>query len=77
MSTEQRVKQRIAEILRVGPDRVTNDTALAHLVSESFVLVEMAIELQEDFSVRLVQEDLNSVQTVGDLATMISARTVS
>jgi len=68
------VRRRIAEILRQPLDKVADATQLMDLVAESFVLVEMAIELQEDFNVRLLQEDLNGVRTVRDLTQLIASR---
>jgi len=70
----QQVKKRISEVLRVPAARVQDETALADLVTESFVLVEMAIELQEDLGVRLSQDDLKGVRTVGDLVALIGTK---
>ena len=65
------VKTRIAEVLNISADRVSEETNLKDLVSDSFLLVEMAIELQEDFQVRFSQEDLKVVHTVQDLIPLI------
>ena len=65
------VKTRIAEVLNISADRVSEETNLKDLVSDSFLLVEMAIELQEDFRVRFSQEDLKVVHTVQDLIALI------
>ena len=65
------VKTRIAEVLNISADRVSEETNLKDLVSDSFLLVEMAIELQEDFQVRFSQEDLKVVHTVQDLIALI------
>ena len=43
-------------------------------VSESLLLVEMVIEMQEQLGVRLVQEDLKDVQTVGELTRLFEER---
>ena len=45
---------------------------LADLVVESLALVEMAIDLQEDFDVRLGHEELARVKTVGDLVGLVA-----
>jgi acyl carrier protein len=74
MTVQERVRQRLAQAVKQPLERVTDGVALADLVVESFALVELAIELQEDFSVRLMQEDLKRVRTVGDLAELIAAR---
>ena len=66
---------RIAGVLGVPESRVAADVALADLVAESYSLVEMAIELQDDYDVIFTQADLSSVSTVGDLAELVRSRT--
>ena len=44
----EKIKNRIAEVLNISLDKFNDDTTLKDLVSDSFLLVEMAIELQED-----------------------------
>ena len=61
------IKNRIAEVLNISVERFNDETILKDLVTDSFLLVEMAIELQEDFQVRFSQEDLKQVVTIGDL----------
>ena len=68
------VKTRIAEVMNISADRVSEETTLKDLVSDSFLLVEMAIELQEDFRVRFSQEDLKVVHTVQDLIALIEIK---
>ena len=69
-----RVKTRIADVLNIPADRVSEEISLKDLVSDSFLLVEMAIELQEDFQVRFSQEDLKVVHTVQDLIVLIEIK---
>ena len=73
-TTATGVKTRIAEVLNISADRVSEETNLKDLVSDSFLLVEMAIELQEDFRVRFSQEDLKVVHTVQDLIALIEIK---
>jgi len=63
----EEIKNRIAEVLNISVERFNDETILKDLVTDSFLLVEMAIELQEDFQVRFSQEDLKEVGTIGDL----------
>ncbi len=72
--TEQDIKAKIAELLKVPEARVEGEAVLKELVTDSFLLVEMVIELQEVFDVRLVQDDLREVQTVTDLTTLFLSR---
>lgn len=72
--TEDDVRVRIAEILRVPEARVQPGTALTDLVAESFQLVEMVIELQEDYDIVLSSEDLRDLRTVGQLTELVVSR---
>ena len=67
MATRQDVRVKMAEFLRHPLDKVTDQGALTDLVTDSMILVNMVIELQEDLGVRLVQDDLKDVKTVGQL----------
>ena len=74
MIDEARIKAEIASQLKVPAGRLGDLTALTDLVQESFALVEMVIDLQETFSVRFGQDDLNKVKTVGDLVALVRSR---
>ena len=68
------VLARVAEVLGVARARVRPEVELADLVSDSYRLVEMAIELQDDYDVIFSQADLAGVTTVGDLAELVRSR---
>ncbi len=71
---KSRVYGRIAALLRFPAERIADETVLTDLVTDSFVLVEMVVELQEEFGVQFVQEDLGRVTTFGDLAHLVEDR---
>lgn len=68
--TSHRLKVTMANVLGVDIDRLQDDVVLSDLVFNSFVLVEMIIEVQEEFGIRFNQEDMGEVKTVGDLVTL-------
>lgn len=72
--TAEDIKAKTATFLGVPLARVTDDTVLRELVADSFRLVEMVIELQEVFKIRLVQDDLREVRTAGDLAAVFLSK---
>jgi len=74
--TTEDVRLRIAEILEIPQGRAAGDTVLTDLVSDSFRLVEMAIELQEDYDVIIGQADMKMLRTVHDLAELVRSRVV-
>ena len=74
MNDRERVRDKIAEILGHTSEVVLDDAELTSLVNSSFLLVEMVIELQEEFDVRFQQVDMNEVATVGQLLDLVDSR---
>ncbi len=74
MSNKEAVRGKIAEVLGHSPEVTTDDAVLTDLVNSSFLLVEMVIELQEEFEVRFQQADMNEVKTVGELLELVDSR---
>jgi len=77
MFDKNAVKEKVAAFLKQPVARLQDDTLLTNLVVESFILVEMIIELQDTFGLRLVQEDMKHVKTVGDLTELFVSRAKS
>jgi len=74
MFDKDAVKEKIASFLKQPISRLQDDALLTNLVVESFILVEMIIELQDDFGVQLVQEDMRDVKAVGQLTELLVSR---
>ncbi len=71
---ELRIKQALGQSLDRKLEELEDDIVLNDLVAESFALIETVINLQEELSIRLVQEDLRDVKTVGDLVQVCAER---
>ena len=71
---ELKIKQALGQALDRKPEDLGNDIELNNLVAESFALIETVISLQEELSIRLLQEDLRDVRTVGDLVRVCAER---
>ena len=65
------ILQRMAEVLRRPLESLRMDTELALLAPDSFVLVEMVIELQDEFDVRFSHQDIPGLRTVGDVVALV------
>ena len=74
MQDKNHIKEKMASLLKQPVSKLDDGATLTSLVVESFMLIEMVIELQEEFEVRLVQEDLRDVKTVSDLTSLIASR---
>ncbi len=68
------IRRHIGELLRVPDERVALEVELTDLVNDSFVLVEMAVSLQEDYDVFFRQSDLEGVRTVADVVELVLSR---
>jgi acyl carrier protein len=74
MASRETIRGEIAKFVKRPVAKIGDGVALLDLVQESFVLIEMVIDLQETFSVRFGQEDLSAVKTVGDLIDLVERR---
>jgi len=74
VNNEAKIKQALGNSLERKPEDLDDDTVLKNLVAESFALIETVINLQEDLGIRLVQDDLRDVKTVGDLVQVCARR---
>lgn len=68
------VTERLSALLSIPIERLAPDAPISELVRDSLELVEMAIDLQEDFDVMFTQNDLKELVTVRDLVTLVLAR---
>lgn len=65
------VADRIAEVLRVPASSLTPQTTLKDLAADSFMLVEMIVDLQEEFDATFMQAQLREVTCLGDLVRLL------
>ena len=69
------VKAFMAKQLNIPVTKLSDESAnLTDLVHESFILIELVIALQEEFKVRLVQDDLQEVKTLGHLLDVLQKK---
>jgi acyl carrier protein len=74
MSESDHVIAEIAKLLGIDSNSIIREAPLFSLANSSFRVVELVIELQEEFGVLFHQEDMNGVATVGDLVDLVVAR---
>lgn len=65
---------RIAEVVRRPAATLRMDTELAAVAPDSFVLVEIVIDLQEEFGVRFEHDDMTGLRTVADVVGLLERR---
>ena len=76
LSFEQ-ITERISQTLSIPVERLKPETTLKELAADSFLLVEMVVDLQEEFGTTFGQADLLAVTNLGELADLIQAHSRS
>lgn len=71
--TAEAVLQRIAELVVVPVAELTPQTPIRNLIRESFMLVELVVDLQEEFGTYFTQDELREIETIGELVALLHA----
>jgi acyl carrier protein len=73
--TLDRVKQIIVERLDVEADEVTLEAGIKEdLGADSLDVVDLIMELEDEFKLTIEEEDAEKINTVGDIVNYISAK---
>ncbi|GAA1909595.1 4'-phosphopantetheinyl transferase superfamily protein [Streptantibioticus ferralitis] len=72
--TFDEVADRISSTLSIPVEKLTPQTTLRELAADSFLLVEMAVDLQEEFDTIFTQNELREITTLGELAGLVGAK---
>ncbi len=68
------VKEVIAEQLNVDPDEVHEDSSFVDdLGADSLDLVELVMALEDNFDMKIPDEDVEAIKTVGDAISYIES----
>ncbi len=71
----KKVAQLLAEQFGLDMEDITEDTVLADLGADSVDLVELSMNLEEEFGIgEMSEEDLGKISTMGDLVNYIQAQ---
>ncbi|QTA38103.1 acyl carrier protein [Thermosipho ferrireducens] len=75
MSVEQKIKEIIAEQLGIDVSEVTDEKSLTDdLGADSLDMVDLVMAFEDEFNIKVEDEDLSKIKTVKDVLELISAR---
>lgn len=71
----ERIRNCIVRVLSVEEDKVTSDASFSDdLDADSLDLVELVMEIEEEFGVSVEEEELENITTVGAVVDMIKTK---
>ena len=71
----ERFKRCAVDVLSVEADQVTAEARFAEdLDADSLDLVELVMELEEEFDITVEEEELQALPTIGDAFKLISSK---
>ena len=74
MEIEEKVKQMIADKLNVELSQVTNEASFTNdLGADSLDTVELLMDFEKEFGVKIAEEEAEKIATVGDAIQYIKA----
>lgn len=71
MITDDIIKQKISELTKLPVDSIEDEKPLTSLVADSFVLVELMLTLQEEYSIFLSQDEMENILNIRNLLDLI------
>jgi acyl carrier protein len=70
----ERIREHLATELSIEPDRITEETRFREdLEADSLDLVELVVELEDNYGIRIPDEQAAKILTVGQAADFVAA----
>jgi len=74
VSTENKVKDIIADQLEVAVDKLAMETTFEDIDADSLDIVELVMALEEEFDLEISDQEIENINTVGDVVKYIESK---
>lgn len=71
MSIQEQVFQKIAETLSVDVSTLRPETTFLEIGADSLDMVELSMDLEDNFKINIKQEDIAAIKTLGQAVEFI------
>jgi acyl carrier protein len=69
----EKVRMLLAEQLALSEDTILLETKFDELGADSLDIVELVMAMEEEFDIQVEDEQVEKIQTVGDIVSAVSA----
>ena len=76
MELQQRILNRVAEHFKVDRDSLNLETTLSSLGADSLDMVELSMELEDEFGFMMEQSDITAIKTLGDVVRFVESKKI-
>ncbi len=70
----EEVRKIIAELLELDPDEITMESTWGDLGIDSLDVVDTIYDLESTFGIKLPDDELEDIRTIGDLASLVQRK---
>lgn len=74
MSVQDKVKEIVAQQLEVDINNLTPETTFEEIDADSLDIVELVMALEEEFELEISDQEIENIQTVGDVIKFIESK---
>ncbi len=70
----EKVRTMICEYFELGEDEITPETSFAEIGADSLDMVDMAMDIEDNFNVEVTEETLERFSTVNDVVKFLESQ---
>jgi len=74
MEMQDKIFDRIAEQFKADRSSFNLETTFSSLNADSLDMVELSMELEDEFGFSLEKEDISSIKTLGDIVNLVESK---
>ncbi len=71
----EKIKKALAEQLGIDENKITADSKIVEdLGADSLDIVELLMNLEEEYNIKILEDEATKISTVGDFVTLVESK---